>query len=226
MCFLREPRVLLPPRRDGPTIIGSNTAGPQTGLSLCGSKAISSKLVVLATIELTHFMPNTSRINLEQLEKLFCDELGDALHFENMLLKALPKFEHAASNPDLKALFSNHVVETKGQIVRLGKIFALLDLPAREKKCEGMMGILVECQHLVSRWKPSVVTDQGLISAARKIKYFEIVAYDSLARWAQISGHAAITELAREGLAEEKAMGEELEKMAECALSERTFRTA
>jgi ferritin-like metal-binding protein YciE len=151
-----------------------------------------------------------SPMRLEELSKLLCDELADLLHGENMLLKALPKLTAGASAPELKMLFEVHFEQTKLQVKRLERMFATLDLPAREKKCEGMMGLLVECQHLLTRAKPSPVTDQALICAARKIEAFEAIAYQSVAAWAGLCNYPAIQEMAFEAAAEEEAMSAEL----------------
>lgn len=152
-------------------------------------------------------------VKLHDIHKLMCDELGDLLHAENMLLKALPKFSAGSSAPALKKLFETHLEETRTQVERLEQMFELLEIPAREKKCEGMMGLLVECQHLLTRAKASLATDQGLISAARKVKGFESLAYSSVAVWAGLCGLSEIREMALEAVAEENAMSRALETM-------------
>jgi ferritin-like metal-binding protein YciE len=152
-------------------------------------------------------------LNIEQIEKLLCDEIGDLLHVENMHLKALPKLMAGVSAPELKSLFTRHLEETRRQVKRLEKMFAALNLPAREKKCEAMMGLLVECQHLLTRAKPSLVTDQALLCAARKIESFEIVAYQSVAAWAAVCGNKPIVAWALESGEEERLMAQALEKL-------------
>jgi ferritin-like metal-binding protein YciE len=152
-------------------------------------------------------------IKLEEFSKLLCDELGDLLHAENMLLKALPKLIAGTSAPALKGLFENHFKLTRSQVKRLEKMFEALDLPAREKKCEGMMGLLVECQHVLTRAKPSLAVDQALISLARKIESFEAIAYESAAVWAGLCGIRSVREMALEAAEEENAMGRALEKL-------------
>ena len=150
-------------------------------------------------------------MNNEQVEKLLCDEIADLLHVENMLIKALPKLVAGAFAPELKALFENHFTETRLHVKRLEKMFAVVELPAREKKCEAMMGLLVECQHLLTRAKPSLVLDQALICSARKVESFEIVAYQSVAAWAALSGYDRIRASALETVEGEQEMLRSLE---------------
>ncbi len=154
-----------------------------------------------------------SPIKLDELGKLLCDELADLLHAENMLLKALPKLAAGACAPELKALFDTHFEETRSHVKRLEKMFAALDLPVREKKCEGMMGLLVECQHVLTRAKPSLAVDQALLCAARKIEAFESVAYRSIAAWAALCGYRSIADLATQAAAEEDLTNQAFQRM-------------
>jgi ferritin-like metal-binding protein YciE len=152
-------------------------------------------------------------LNPESLDKLICDELADLLHVENMLLKALPKLAAGAYAHGLKELFENHLVETRVQVKRLEKMFGSLERPAREKRCEAMMGLLVECQHLLTRSKPSLATDQALICAARKVESFEVISYRSLASWAELCKYETIRILALETADEEERALRALEGM-------------
>ena len=49
---------------------------------------------------------------LDSLHGLYVDELKDLYNAENQLLKALPRMAKAASNPDLKAAFMEHLEVT------------------------------------------------------------------------------------------------------------------
>jgi ferritin-like metal-binding protein YciE len=164
---------------------------------------------------------HAAELNIEQVEKLLCDEIADLLHVENMHLKALPKLVAGAFAPELKGLFTKHIEDTRRQVKRLEKMFATLNLPAREKKCEAMMGLLVECQHLLTRAKPSPVFDQALLCATRKVESFEIVAYQSVAAWAGLCGNKTIRTLALETVEEEQQMIRALEKMVVSGKGER-----
>src|SRR5690606_31634703 len=122
------------------------------------------------------------------LEKIYLDELADTLHGENMLVKALPKMRDAATSPALAALFEAHLAETRNHITRLETVFRSLGLPAREKKCEGMLGLLVEGQHLMQRTRPCAALDAALACGARKIEHYEAVSYQCLSKWAVTLG--------------------------------------
>jgi ferritin-like metal-binding protein YciE len=152
-------------------------------------------------------------LNRTQLENLLADELGDLLHSENMLIKALPKLAAAAGTQELKEFFEKDLVQTRKQVKQVEKMLGELEREAREKKCEGMMGLLVECQHLVTRSKPSITADQALICAARKIKAFEKTAYESVTAWAQLCGHTRLAEIGAALASEEESATELLREM-------------
>ena len=147
---------------------------------------------------------------MNQLEKIFLDELADTLHAENMLVKALPKMRDAALSPELKGLFDGHLAETREHVARLETIFRSFDLPAREKKCEGMLGLLMEGQHLMQRYKPSAALDAALVCAARKIENFETVSYSSLAKWASALAADDAAAILDETLKEEEKLVKKL----------------
>jgi ferritin-like metal-binding protein YciE len=138
------------------------------------------------------------------LQRLLLDELGDLLHVENLLLKALPKMALAAEAPQLKAQFQSHLQETQKHVERLAEVFSLCEAPFREKKCEGMLGILTELQQLVQRTKHSPVLDAALIASARRIESYEITGYQSAASWCELLGAAQATKLLKKTLSEEE----------------------
>lgn len=160
---------------------------------------------------------------MNQMEKIFLDELADILHAENMLVKALPKMREAAFSPELKAAFDAHLAETREHVARLEGIFRSFDLPAREKKCEGMVGLLVEGQHLMQRSKPSPALDAALLCAARKVEAFEGVSYSSLAKWAALLEQEEAAERLEETFKEEERMGKRLMQLSGKALRRDAF---
>jgi ferritin-like metal-binding protein YciE len=151
---------------------------------------------------------------MSRLSKLFLDELGDILHVEELLQKALPKMRDAAEAADLKKLISNHLTQTQNQATRLQKVFALFELPAREKKCEAMLGLLVECQQLIQRSKPSPTLDAALVCALQKIESYEAISYRSLASWAKLLGEKEAAKHLAATLTEEESAFERLSSMA------------
>ena len=67
-------------------------------------------------------------MSVSTIQELFIAELRDIYHAEKQLVKALPKMAKAAAHPQLKAAFTSHLEETKGQVERLEQVFEVLDV--------------------------------------------------------------------------------------------------
>lgn len=67
------------------------------------------------------------------LAAFFADELKDIYWAEKQLVKTLPKMQKAATSPELKKAFVNHLEETKVHVTRLEQVFELLGKKAQAK---------------------------------------------------------------------------------------------
>src|SRR3954469_11525697 len=79
---------------------------------------------------------------MKTLTDLFEDTLKDIYFAEKKILSALPKMAKATRSDDLRKAFKKHESETETQIDRLEKIFDLMEVPAKGKKCPGIEGII------------------------------------------------------------------------------------
>lgn len=152
----------------------------------------------------------------QTLDKLFVDELEDMLDSENQIIASLPKLIKLATFPQLKEALSKHLKETEEQVVRLEKIFSLLDLPVEGKTCEAMRGILKEAEELVQNKARTATLDAAIISAAQKVEHYEIASYGTLRSFAKyLELDDEIVDLLQDTLDEEGAADKALTKIAE-----------
>ena len=154
-------------------------------------------------------------MKIESLRDLFIEELKDIYSAENQIIKALPKMEKAASSPQLKAGFSEHLQQTKGQVERLEQIFTQLDESQKGKTCKGMKGLLEEGEELMDEDVDPEVLDAGLISAAQRVEHYEIAAYGTVRTYAELLGLNDAAELLQQTLNEEKQTDQKLNTLAE-----------
>lgn len=154
-------------------------------------------------------------MKIESLRDLFIEELKDIYSAENQIIKALPKMEKAASSQQLKAGFSEHLQQTKGQVERLEQIFTQLDESPKGKKCKGMEGLLEEGEELMDEDVDPEVLDAGLISAAQRVEHYEISAYGTVRTYAELLGLNDAAELLQQTLNEEKQTDQKLNSLAE-----------
>ena len=78
------------------------------------------------------------------LYALFLDHIKAIYWTEKQLLNALPKMAANASSPNLKSSIADHISLTENQVVRLEKVFDLLQEPATGKICEAATGLIKE----------------------------------------------------------------------------------
>jgi ferritin-like metal-binding protein YciE len=150
----------------------------------------------------------------KNLQDLFLDTLKDIYYAEQKIIKALPKMAKMAQSQELKAAFEKHLGETKGQIERLDRVFALLDEKPKAKKCPAIDGIIKESDDVGKDYKGSPALDAGLLSAAQAVEHYEITRYGTLKTWAGELGMTEAVELLDATLDEEKNTDQTLSQMA------------
>ena len=153
-------------------------------------------------------------MKLESLRDLFVDELKDLYSAERQLVKALPKMAKAATSRDLKRAFESHLKETKGQVARLDKVFASLDLSPKGKKCKAMEGLIKEGSELMEEDAEPEVMDAALIAAAQRVEHYEMAGYGCVRTFAQVLGETKAASLLQETLDEEGAADQKLTEIA------------
>src|SRR6201996_7303609 len=154
------------------------------------------------------------------LDDLFEDTLKDIYYAENKILKALPKMAKAAHSDELKAAFQKHLRETEGQVSRLEKVFKLIDVAPKGKKCEAIEGIIEEGSEIIKEFKGAPALDAGLVSAAQAVEHYEIARYGTLQRWAEQMGLDKAVKLLAQTLTEEKDTDESLTELADAMVNE------
>jgi ferritin-like metal-binding protein YciE len=138
------------------------------------------------------------------LEELLVDELKDLYSAEKQIVRALPKIIKAVSTPELQHGLSNHLEETKGQVVRLEKIGEILGKKMTGKTCVGMKGVLEEGSEVVEDTDKGIVRDAALISACQRVEHYEMAGYGSARDFAKQLGQSEIASLLDETLTEEQ----------------------
>jgi len=159
-------------------------------------------------------------MSMHNLADLFLHHLKDTYDAEKRLTKALPKMMKAASSPALKGAFKDHLGVTEQHVHRLEQIFAMMDKPARGKKCVGIMGLIEEGEELVKEEPDEAVLDAGLIAAAQKVEHYEISAYGTMATYAEMLGMNDAVKLLQQTLGEEKETDSALTELATTINSE------
>jgi ferritin-like metal-binding protein YciE len=155
-----------------------------------------------------------SVMKLDSIKDLYIAELKDLYDAEKQIVKALPEMSKAASSPELKAAFDDHLKQTRNQVERLETIFQQMDLKPAGKHCKGIAGVLEEGKELLKEDVDPEVLDAGLIAGAQKVEHYEIAGYGTVRTFAQMLGEKTAVELLQQTLDEEGATDKKLTALA------------
>ena len=146
----------------------------------------------------------------QALKELFIDELRDLYNAENQLIKALPKMAKAANSEELSSGFEAHLDQTKGHVERLEQVFETLGEKASGKKCKAMEGLIAEGSEVMDEDFEGEVADAALIGAARRVEHYEMAAYSTVIKFAEMLGQDEAVKLLEQTLEEETETDEKL----------------
>ena len=159
-------------------------------------------------------------MKLESLKDLYLEQLKDLYSAETQLVEALPKMAGAASAPDLRKAFNDHLLQTNEHVSRLERIFQNLGESPKGHTCEGMKGLIKEGEEMIKmKGEPSVL-DAGLIAAAQRVEHYEIAGYGTVRTYAELLGRDEHVALLERTLQEEEETDERLTELAESHVNE------
>jgi ferritin-like metal-binding protein YciE len=153
--------------------------------------------------------------DLNNLNDLFIQQLGDLYDAEKQLTKALPHMADAANSADLKEAFQHHLTETEGHVQRLEGIFNNLGRDPHRETCAAMKGLITEGEEMISAGGNDAVRDAGLIAAAQRVEHYEMAGYGTLRSFAQQLHLEDVAQTLQQTLDEEGKANEKLTQIAE-----------
>jgi len=145
---------------------------------------------------------------------LFLHELGDIMYVEQKLsTEVLPKLISEVTDEEFRETLEGHLVQTKGHLANVEKVFAELDETPHAEPCIGFEGLKAEHDKLLGEASSQLVDSIDLGAAART-ECYEIAAYEGLRRMAKAMGEDKAVDLLDKNLAEEKDALQLVEKIA------------
>ncbi|HVS00076.1 MAG TPA: ferritin-like domain-containing protein [Thermoanaerobaculia bacterium] len=158
-------------------------------------------------------------MEIDNLRKLYVEELKDLHSAERQILQALPKMAKKASNPQLKAAFEQHLEVTRMQVERLDKIFERMGKKGTGKKCKAMEGLVEEGKEMMEEDMAPEVMDAALIAAAQRVEHYEMAGYGTVRTYARVLGEDQDAKLLQQTLDEEGEADKLLTKLAESSIN-------
>ena len=148
------------------------------------------------------------------LQDLFLKELKDIYSAEKQLIDAFPRMMEAATAPELKEAFEDHLDVTEVHVKRLDEVFSLLDLTPVSRKSEIMQGLINDTEKVINEINDLTVRDAALICAVHKLEHYEIATYGCLRTFAMVLGYDEAADLLQATLDEEGSVDERLSQIA------------
>ena len=157
--------------------------------------------------------------SFNDINDLFQHNLKDLYDAEHQLTEALPQMAAAATSPELKSAFTQHLAETKVQITRLDRVFQQIGQKPERVTCPAMKGLVKEGQEVISASGDPKVKDAALIGAAQKSEHYEMASYGTLRTMAQQLGMTDVAALLQQNLDEEGQTDKKLTSIAEGSIN-------
>jgi ferritin-like metal-binding protein YciE len=153
--------------------------------------------------------------NLDNLRKLYINQLQRLLSTEQQITHALPRMIDASTDTQLRQAFQSHLQETQVHVKRLEQILSQSAGEAKAVKSKVMPALVTEAEDMVKDAADESVRDAALISAGQRVEHYEIAVYGAVRRWAQILGENAHEELLDKTIREEGHADQLLTEIAE-----------
>lgn len=141
---------------------------------------------------------------METAHEFFLHELSDMLDAERKILDALEEQANESTNPQLQKAFQQHREQTEGQVERLESCFEELGEEPQQTECAGIKGLIEEHDNMKEEDPSEDILDIFNAVAATKVERYEITAYESLIRMADMMEHTKVSRLLKQNLKEEE----------------------
>src|SRR5262245_22111886 len=149
------------------------------------------------------------------LEPLLFHLVSELYRTERDLIPALAAMREKAFDPDLRAAFEQHRLQTEAHVERLERVFRSIGARPRAAGRGVVTAITTEGTRLLKRKVDPDVRDAWLIATAQRIEHQEIAGYGTARAYAETLGHLYAMKLLQETLEEERMADEKLTHLAE-----------
>ena len=155
----------------------------------------------------------------ENVQDLFETGLQFAYDCEQQLVKALPKMAKAASSPQLRDAFQQHLEETRRHVDRLEQVFQSLGRDSDSQSNDVVNEMTKAAEKMISNIDQGPLLDAALIVAGNEVEHYEMAVYGSLRTFAQLIGNKDAVRLLEMTLIEEKAADQKLTQIGETSVN-------
>ncbi len=159
------------------------------------------------------------------INQIIINELRTIYWTEKYFLKVLPILHKSACTRYLKACFKGHLNATQEHVKKLNRVFELIGVNARGKKCSMMSSVVIQTMSVIhTTQKNTLSRDIGLIDAAAQMEGYEINKYTQLIHVFKDLKEFDVVDLLEEILYEEKEAEETFFAVKDDTLNDEIFK--
>ncbi len=160
-------------------------------------------------------------MKIKDLQSLFETGLRYAYDSEQKLAeKGIPSMIEAASSPELRNAFEQHLQETRNHVVRLQRVFGIIGAEPKTEDNDIIDEITDAAENMVDATEDgSPLRDAVLILSGNQVEHNEMASYGTLLAFAKQLGLNDAAQLLQETLNEEKAADAKLTQIGESSVN-------
>lgn len=161
-------------------------------------------------------------MKIEGLQDLFEIGLRYVYDCEKKLVKkGLPTMVDAASSPQLREAFEQHLRETQNHVTRLEQVFSITGKEADTESNDILDAMTKAAEKQIKNTEASPLRDAALVESGNLVEHYEMAAYGTLVAWARQLGFSDAATLLEQTLEEEKAADAKLTQLGEKGINPR-----
>lgn len=141
--------------------------------------------------------------HLKNLRELYLNQLQMLLSAEEQIAIASLNMIESATDEELKGALQLHKDETEQHVLRVEQILTDATGSAKPIKCKAVQCLIAETEEMLLDARNEAVRDMAVIAAAQRIEHFEIAAFSTVRRFAQMLGETAAAATLAQTLDEE-----------------------
>lgn len=157
---------------------------------------------------------------IQSVQQLLTTAMTYVLDAEEKLAQSAPKWADAASNPDLKELFSKTATKSKEYANRVEKAFGKIGAEVQRNDNHIVAAMLREVEEMIKNTDPGPVRDSALIVAANQQQLFRVASYGSLDSYAKVIGKQDAVKEIDQSLEDSKSGDKKFTELAESKINQ------
>lgn len=160
-------------------------------------------------------------MKIQSVQQLLTVAMTYVIDFEDKVAQNAPKMAEAASDPELKELFSKTATKSKEYASTLEQAFQQLGEEARREHNRIADAMVHEVEQMIEHTDSGPIRDAALIVAANQQQLFRVASYGSLEGYAKAIGKQDAVKGVSQSLEESKAGDKKFTELAESKINQK-----